>query len=308
MGAFASAFLLFGIVLIYGVTSSFHLEGIRSFVDAHPDNLPPLMLAGIMLIIAGLGFKVAAAPFHFWAPDVYYGSPTLITSFMATIVKTVAVAAFFRLFSVCFLPAEDSWITILSGIAVLTMTIGNITAVYQNSFKRILAYSGIAHAGYILIALISINEYSASSILYYTLAYSVSTICAFAGLVVVMELTGNDTMESFKGLGKNNPFLAFIITIAMLSLAGIPPTAGFFAKFSIFSNALREHHYFLSVVAVLNACIGIYYYFRIIPMMYARSPAKMAIPISSAYKIMMIIMTLLIILLGLFPNVIIGLL
>ena len=308
LGAFASAFLLFGIVLIYGVTASFHIDVIAAYIKNANGQTPTLLLAGMIMLIAGLGFKISAAPFHFWTPDVYQGSPTIATTFMSTVVKTAGVGAFFRLFAYAFPAITAEWIPTLAVLAALTMTVGNVTAVFQTSVKRMLAYSGIAHAGYLLIALVSLSSNPASSVLYYLIAYSVSTVCAFAVLMVIQHVSGSEEVDGFKGISKRSPFLAFITTVAFISIAGIPPTAGFFAKFYLFSGAVKAGHLWLTIIAVLNSCIGIYYYFRVITAVYSSGSDSTPVELGTVQKAVMIITALLAVALGLFPEMIISLL
>ncbi len=270
MGAFATGFLLFGIALVYGATGSFALDGIAAYVSNHGDSLPSFFYVGIIMLIVALLFKVSAAPFHFWAPDVYQGSPVLVTTFMSTVVKISAFAAFLRLFVTCFASLKEYYEIILIIAAILTLLIGNITAIYQQSVKRMLAYSGISHAGYILIALVVMGSSAASVIFYYSAAYAGASLIAFAVLTAVMgNKDGRESFEAFKGLGKNNPLLAFSMTIAMLSLAGIPPLAGFFGKYYLFTTAMQDGYLWLVLIAVFNSLISLYYYFRVILLMYS---------------------------------------
>ena len=212
MGAFSTGFLLFGIALIYGSSGSFSLETIRALCNlANPTSIDPMFYVGIMLIIVGLCFKVGAAPFHFWTPDVYEGSPTLITAFMSTVVKTAGFAAFLRLFTECFAPLSAFWMPALLVITILTLFIGNITALYQHSFKRMLAFSSISHAGYLLFAIVAIGASSANSVFIYATAYSIASIIAFGALILVQQQYGSDNFESFNGLSKKNPFLALVV-------------------------------------------------------------------------------------------------
>src|ERR1700744_1154253 len=241
MGAFSTGFLLFGIALIYGATGSFNLQVIRDWTLAHPKGVDPLFGTGIILIIVGLCFKVGAAPFHFWTPDVYEGSPTLITAFMSTVVKTAGFAAFLRLFSECLAPMADFWMPALLIITIITLFIGNITALYQPSFKRMLAFSSISHAGYLLFAIVALGATSANSVFIYSTAYSIASIIAFGALILVQQQSGSDNFDTFNGLAKRNPFLALVLTISMLSLAGIPLTAGFIRKFFMFTSALSHY-------------------------------------------------------------------
>lgn len=302
MGSFATGFLLFGITLIYGVSGSFNLAAIHQSIGMHQQ--PMLVLAGIVLLLVGLCFKASLAPFHFWAPDVYDGAPTPVTAYMATVVKTAAFGAFFRLFYTCFPDMVAQWAGVLWWIVVATLFIANITAVRQSSVKRMLAYSSIAHAGYLAIAIVAMNgDASARAILYYTLTYSISTISAFTVLYIVSRSTGRDDFKAFEGLAKTNPFLSFVMVVAMLSLAGIPPTAGFFGKYYIFQNAIAAHYTGLVIIAVLGALVGVYYYFRVIIAVYFK-PEHSTIPVTvgSLHQVVLFITTLLTLLLGIFPD------
>jgi len=304
MGAFSTGFLLFGIALVYGASGSFGLAEIQSYVIENRFNISPLFYTGIILLIIGLGFKIGMAPFHFWVPDVYEGSPILITTFMSTVVKVAAVAAFLRLFWFCFEPLTDFWSPVLIILSIVTLFIGNITALMQQSFKRMLTYSSISHVGYMLFAILSMGGESANAILIYAGAYSLSTIVAFGGLIAVKRSNGSEQFEAFNGIGKKNPFLSFVISIAMLSLAGIPLTAGFIGKFMMFSAALNNYHVLLVLVAVVNAAIGIYYYFRVIVAMYFRTADRETISLSLNYKVVLTIATILTIILGLYPAIV----
>lgn len=302
MGAFSTGFLLFGIALLYGATGSFNLEGIRDWALMHPHNTAPLFYTGIVLVIVGLSFKVGAAPFHFWTPDVYEGSPTLITAFMSTVVKTAGFAAFLRLFNASFATVSAFWTPTLLVITILTLFIGNFTALYQHSFKRMLAFSSISHAGYLLFAIVALSAASGNAIFVYATAYSIASIIAFGVLLLVQQQAGNDSFESFNGLGRRNPFLALVLTIAMLSLAGIPLTAGFIGKFYMFYGALARYQVWLVIVAVINAIVSIYYYFKVIIAMYFRSgndEATLAVP--GYYQFVLGFAAILTIAIGIYP-------
>jgi len=307
MGAFSTGFLLFGITLIYGASGSFDLEGIRSYVAGNPHNIDPIFYTGILLIVIGLCFKVGAAPFHFWTPDVYEGSPSLITLFMSTVVKVAGFAAFLRLFSASFILMSGFWSPVLLVISVITLFIGNITALYQQSFKRMLAYSSISHAGYLLFAIVAIGATSANSIFVYATAYSIASIVAFGALILVRQQTGSDNFEGFNGLAKKNPFLAFVLTVSMLSLAGIPLTAGFIGKFYMFSGALAQLQFWLVIIAVINAIISIFYYFRVIIAMYFRSADRAEVEIPAYYKFVLGFSALATLIIGIYPAFISGL-
>ncbi|OFY86968.1 MAG: NADH dehydrogenase [Bacteroidetes bacterium RIFCSPLOWO2_12_FULL_35_15] len=308
MGSFATGFLLFGVALIYGSTGSFDLMEIRTFISSHQGTVPAIFYAGVLLMLIGLAFKVSAAPFHFWAPDVYQGAPTVITAIMATIVKTAAFAAFLRLFSTTFAEVSSTWVNILWVMAALTLLVGNITAVLQTNTKRMLAYSSVAHAGYMLLALLAGNQYSNSAILFYTAAYSIGSIGTFCILNIVSTAKGNINTDAFKGLGKSNPFLAFVMTVALLSLAGIPPTAGFFAKYYIFTAAFQAGYAGLVLIAIIASLVGVYYYFKIIIAMYFKEGKGEVIEVQTNHKLLLALVALLILALGLFPDYLIGLL
>ncbi|HRI41278.1 MAG TPA: NADH-quinone oxidoreductase subunit N, partial [Bacteroidia bacterium] len=307
MGSFATGFLLFGIALLYGATGSFNIALIAEKIAANGLDQPVMITAGLFLMMIAMAFKVSAAPFHWWAPDVYQGSPTVITAFMSTVVKTAAFAAFLRLFSGAFASIAINWSETLFIISALTIAIGNITAVFQTSFKRMLAYSSIAHAGYMTMALLSQQGQSGGSLLFYTAAYSVSSLAAFAILYLVSNKTGNEQLEGFNGLASRNPFLAAITVVAMLSLAGIPPTAGFFAKYYIFTAAMEAGHTWLVIVGVLGSLVGVYYYFRpLIALFRGTSDATIELP--TATRIFLIGTAVLAIALGLAPGYLSGLL
>ncbi|MCF0043564.1 NADH-quinone oxidoreductase subunit N [Dyadobacter fanqingshengii] len=313
MGAFATGFILFGITLIYGATGSFKLSHIHGFAsNIQAGTQPYLMYAGLLLLLIGMLFKVSAAPFHFWTPDVYEGAPTIFTTFMSTIVKTAGFAALFRLLNTSFSEIYGFWWIVIAAIAVLTLLVGNIGATSQNSFKRMLAYSGISHAGYMLIALTALTKPSQSAIVFYSLAYSLSTICAFGVLMLVskektFEGQPNERYEAFNGLAKQNPMLAFVLAVSMLSLAGIPLTAGFWGKFFIFTSAAERGIIWITVIAVLMSAVGIYYYFRVIISSYLKEGDLIKIRVAPFYQVILLLATFLTILFGLAPGVFEGL-
>jgi len=308
-GAFATGIFLFGIALLYGATGAFSLSGIEKYITATKTPSPMLYL-GLMFVLIGMLFKVSVAPFHFWTPDVYDGSPTLFTAFMATIVKTAGFAAMFKLLSTSFAPTYNYWQLSLSIVAALTLVVGNVTAVYQQSFKRMMAYSSISHAGYLLLAVTAFNERSLSAILFYSLSYSLATVSAFGVLMLVAAKTKNEEYSSFNGLAKQNPFLAIVMTIAMLSLAGIPLTAGFLGKLWIFISAFERGLYWVMVLAALMSAVGLYYYFRVIIAMYLKEPhdrkQDTKIEVTTPYIFALLLTTLLTVLFGLVPNLFFG--
>ncbi|MBL0310833.1 MAG: NADH-quinone oxidoreductase subunit N [Bacteroidetes bacterium] len=305
MGSFASGVLLFGIALIYGETGSFDIARIGNYVH---NTMPSILFyIGAGMILVAMLFKVSAVPFHFWAPDVYDGSPTLVTIMMVSVTKIAAFAGFYRLFSECFSTTLPLYGLALSIITALTMIVGNFTALHQNSFKRLLAYSGISHAGYMMLGIISLSGKTDESIFYYAVAYGIASIAAFATAIVVAESTGSDNIDSFNGLGKKNPFLAVALTISILSMAGIPPLAGFFGKYYIFSEAIRNGHIILTIIAIINSMVGVYYYFKVMIAMFTEGDNGSTIRVPASYLIIIGFCALLVILFGIFPSVILSL-
>ena len=304
MGSFATGLLLFGIVLIYGATGTFNISEISSAATAQNTNelTTPLLGMGLLFTLIGISFKVSAAPFHFWTPDVYEGTPTFFMAFMSTVVKAAGFAGFYKLMSVSFASAQDIWFPTLIAMTVVTLAIGNIGAVAQNSFKRMMAYSSISHAGYLMIALLSFNDRSENAIFFYSLAYSVSTVAALGILKLVADYREDVSYNAFNGLGRTNPLLAAVMTIAMCSLAGIPLTGGFFGKLFIFSAALEQELLWLIIVAILMAAVGFYYYFRVIIAMYMREPSGDRVPVGSVATFALIFMTVLTFVLGIAPG------
>ncbi|WP_443937433.1 NADH-quinone oxidoreductase subunit N [Pedobacter sp. MW01-1-1] len=307
MGAFSTGFLLFGITLIYGATGSFDLDHIQNYLISNTKAINPLFYPGVILIMIGMCFKVGAAPFHFWTPDVYEGSPTLITTFMSTVVKTAGFAAFLRLFAGAFEPLHDFWVTPLIVIVCLTLFIGNLTALFQKNFKRMLAYSSISHAGYLLFSLVVISANSQSNVLVYAAAYTFASIIAFAVLILVKQKTGSDSFESFNGLGKKNPLVALCLTVAMLSLAGIPLTAGFVGKYLMFLNVMQEYHIALVVFAILNALVGFYYYFKVIVAVWFKDGAETELSAPMQYKVVLLLSVVITLILGVYPAIVLNL-
>lgn len=308
MGSFASAFLLFGIALLYGATGTFDLMGIRTYISHQQGDLPAFFYAGVIMMLIALSFKVSAAPFHFWAPDVYEGSPTVITALMSTVVKTAAFAAFMRLFLVGFGGVSETWSLTLAIIIGLSLFISNISAATQHSVKRILAYSSISHAAFMLMGVLANQKGhlgSVNAILYYSIAYSIGSITAFTILYHVSK-NSKGNIESFNGLSKRNPFLAFCMTVALLSLAGIPVTAGFFAKYFIFTTMIGTPYKWLLILAILTSAVGVYYYFKVIIAMYFRKPDHHeAIEVEFSHVILAGITTVFTLALGIVPGYIV---
>lgn len=308
MGSFASGFLLFGIALIYGATGSFDLMAIRSFISHAQGDLPAFFYAGVLMILIAMLFKVSAAPFHFWAPDVYEGAPTVITALMSTIVKTAAFAAFMRLFLVVFGGVNETWSMILALVIALSLVVSNITAATQQSVKRMLAYSSISHAGFMLMAILANQRgmTSVSAILYYSLAYSVGSISAFTVLYNVSKSKHSLNIDAFNGLAKRHPLMAACMVIAMLSLAGIPVTAGFFAKYFVFSVLIGTSFKWLIVIAILTSAIGVYYYFKVIIAMYFKQEeSEQEVTMETSHVFLLALTTLFTLALGIVPGYVI---
>jgi NADH-quinone oxidoreductase subunit N len=295
MGSFSTGIMLMGITLIYGVKGSFNLEAIGLGNTA----LTPMLGAGLLLLMVSMAFKVSAAPFHFWTPDVYDGAPTVFTSFMATIIKSAAFIAFLRLFDDAFGELHAHWQLVVSIVTAATLIIGNITAVFQQSVKRMLAYSSIAQAGFMMFALVSMNNLGRQGLIFYTAAYSIATIGVFAVLIKMKDYT----FEGFNGLAKRQPVLAATMAIFLLSLAGIPGTAGFMAKFFMLAAAVNNGHVlWLVIVGVLCAAISVYYYFRVIQAMYFKEGDAQEAETTPAFKGLLVIMAAILVLLGIFPQ------
>ncbi len=275
LGAFSTGFLLYGIALIYGATGTTNLKGIYEFVRKIHLFTDPLLLIGMGLLIVGFGFKVASVPFHMWTPDVYEGAPTSVTAFMSVGAKAAGFAAFLRVFLYALSSLQTDWVWILWVLAVLTMTLGNVVAIAQKNIKRMLAYSSIAHAGYILVAMVAASELGTASVLYYLLAYAFMNLGAF-GVVILYGRKGEENINigDYSGMASKYPLLAAAMAIFMFSLAGIPPTAGFVGKFYIFSAAVKAGYIGLAIIGVLNSALSVYFYLRVTVMMYMRNPEK----------------------------------
>ena len=308
-GSFATGFLLFGIALVYGASGSFNLEAINAYVVSCKGTVPMLFIAGMLLIFIGMSFKIAAVPFHFWSPDVYTGSPTLITAFMTTAGKVASVAAFYRLISIAFISLHTELIATLTVLSVATIIVGNLSAVYQDNLKRMFAYSGVAQSGYLLIAMIVLGPKAAGVLLFFVLSYVIATITAFAVLMLIREERGTFFIPAFRGLAKNNPVEAFAMAIAMMSLAGIPPLAGFMAKYNLFVLAAEGGYIWLVVVAIIGSMISIYFYFKpIMASYFSEGEPQHKIESSINFKFNIILCTVLMIVLGFLPKLIINLL
>jgi NADH-quinone oxidoreductase subunit N len=297
MGSFSTGILLMGITLLYGATGTFDILGFRIL---QTDSLNPMALAGILFLIIGLGFKVSAAPMHTWTPDVYDGAPTPFTAFMATVVKVGVFVAFLRLFHASFGSVSSHWMMIIAIICALTLFIGNVTAVFQQSVKRMLAYSSIAQAGFMLFAILSVNATAWQGIIIYAIAYSVATIGMFAVLMKMKDYT----YDGFNGLAKKEPLMAFFTAIFLFSLVGIPLTGGFMAKYFVILAAIQTGQVmWLVIFAFIMAAVSAYYYFRVIIAMYFKEgTAELNSEVSGYDKLMLGITCALVILIGVVPQ------
>ncbi|MFZ5918469.1 MAG: NADH-quinone oxidoreductase subunit N [Chloroflexota bacterium] len=274
LGAFASAFLLYGIALTYGASGGTALSAVAAGLAA--DSASRLLaVAGLGLMLVGLGFKVALAPFHTWTPDVYQGAPTSVTAFMSVGAKAAGFAALGRALAVAFPALLADWSPLLAVLAALTMTLGNVGALRQTDLKRLLAYSSVAHAGYLLVGLAAGSEAGLGGVLFYLLAYGFMNVGAFAALMAAQRSDGSAvTVANIAGLGARKPALAAGLTLALLSLAGLPPLAGFMAKFTLFRAAVQADLAWLAVLGVLNSVVSAYFYLKVIVAMWLREPAE----------------------------------
>jgi NADH-quinone oxidoreductase subunit N len=305
MGSFASGFILFGICLIYGTFGTFDLKEISEFSGALDKAI--WFSIGVSLITIGMLFKIAAVPFHFWAPDVYEGSPSLVTATMSTLAKVVAFAALYKLLAAMNLFPTIQFQNIIVTVSILSMTVGNIMALRQENVKRMLAFSGISHAGFMLMTVLSIAN-AASNLCYYTYAYALAGMAAFAVIIAVTKNKDNENISHFNGLGKSNPLLAAVLTAALLSMAGIPIFAGFFAKFNLFTQTIQAGYLVVVIAGVINSIISVGYYFKLILAMYTKEAQETTQNIPFVYYAVGVISILINLVIGMHPNVITDLL
>jgi NADH-quinone oxidoreductase subunit N len=306
LGAFATGFLLYGMALIYGATGSLYLKDVASYIASKSSLLKsPMLLMSLAFLTIGFGFKIASVPFHMWTPDVYEGAPTSVTAFMATGVKAAGFSALVRVFFSALPGFLPDWTAIMWIIAVATMTVGNIVAISQTNIKRMLAYSSIAHAGYILVAFVAGNKLGTTGILFYLMAYAFMNLGAFA-VVILLGKKGeeNTLINNYAGIGFKYPLLAASMTVCLLSMAGIPPLAGFMAKFYVFSAAVQEKFYWLAILGVLNSAVSVYYYLRVTVVMYFRESEReiTGLQFSPAAVIALILSLIGIFYMGIFPS------
>jgi NADH-quinone oxidoreductase subunit N len=291
-GALSSGLMLYGISIVYGLTGSLNVYDINHVIAQGNINLVALLIAGV-LTIAGFGYKISAVPFHFWAPDVYEGAPITITAFLSVASKAGGFAMMIRFFKVTFIDSrvvslpEGAWATfegfewyqIVAAISVLTMTLGNLVAIWQNNLKRLLAYSSIAHAGYMLMGVVVLNNEGLAAILVYFVVYLFMNLGAFYVVMLVANKTGSEDIEDYKGLASRAPFISVALAIFLISLTGLPPTAGFIGKLYLFAALINSGWVWLAVVGALNSVIALYYYVRIFRNMYIRTEAVQTAPL-----------------------------
>jgi NADH-quinone oxidoreductase subunit N len=283
LGAFASSFFLYGIAFLYGVTGTTNIERLSTAIAAQSMSGNPMILLGIGLLIVGFAFKIAAVPFHMWSPDAYEGAPTVVTGFMSTGVKAAAIAAFVRVFLKGLDPMIADWAPVLWWIAAATMIVGTVVGVAQTSLKRMLAYSSIAHGGYLLAGLVAGNDVGKAAILFYLAAYALTNLGAFGVMAILgSRERANDDLRDYAGLWHSHPALAGLMTFFLLSLGGFPPTAGFIAKWYVFSAAVGSGYYGLAIIGVLSSVVSVFFYLRIVVMMYMTErdarPVPAAVP------------------------------
>ena len=297
-GAATSAVMLYGFSLLYGFTGETNFGAIATVLVS--GNVAISAIWGIVvLILVGVGFKIAMVPFHFWAPDVYEGAPTPVTGFISTASKTAGFAVLIRLF-ITGLAGSEYWLPMITGLAVLTMTFGNLVALTQTNIKRLLAYSSIAHAGYVLVAFVAYSELGVASAIYYLIAYVVTNLAAFGVVILFARTAGTDEIKHYAGMSRRSPYLALAMLVAFLSLAGMPPLAGFFAKFYVFAAAVKAGMIWLAFIGVLNAIVGLYYYLIVLKVVYVNPAPEGAEPIDipNLSKIALVVLSIGIVLIG----------
>ena len=280
LGAFSSAFFLYGVAFAFAISGSTRLDQLAAVLAADGAREPQIMaILALGLLIVGFAFKISAVPFHMWTPDAYEGAPTIVTAFMSTGVKAAAFAAFVRVFLSSLEPLKDQWIPVLSMVAAATMILGTVVGVVQTNVKRMLAYSSIAHAGYLLLGIIATTNTGKAAVLFYLLAYAVSNLGAL-GIVALLATAQNehDELRDFAGLWKSRPGMAALLTIFLLSLGGFPPLAGFIGKWYIFTAAVEQQHYWLAIIGVLTSVVSVFFYLRIVVMMYMTEGAEIPRP------------------------------
>lgn len=304
MGAFATGFLLFGIAFVYGSTGTFDIYKIQEFSVSNSKNL--MLIIGAIMILCAMSFKVALAPFHMWSPDVYAGSPSLITAFMASVVKISGFFALFKMMTLGFSGITAEWLNILGVFLIITLFLANAMGLAQTNAKRMLAYSSVSHAGYIGLVFFGMTAQSTYNLAFYLFAYSLATVGVFMCLIYVEKIKRETSYNAFKGLAKSEPLLAVVATISLMSMAGIPLTAGFMGKFALFAQALtKDNNAFLVIIAVLGSAISIAYYLRLIIAMFffKESTFKTSEKVTITYNIVAVVIIASLVVLGVFPDI-----
>lgn len=307
LGAIASAVLLYGMVLIYGLTGTTHLEGIKDSLVASGLREPALMLAMVM-IGCGFAFKIAAVPFHMWAPDVYEGAPTPVTAYLSVASKAAGFAVILRVFFTAFGSPEwlyEDWSLLWGVLAVVTMSVGNVIALQQTNIKRLLAYSGIAQAGYLMVGIAAATSAGQSGIMFFLAVYALANLGAFIAIIAITNKVGSDEISEFSGMIKRAPVLALVLSLCLISLTGIPPAAGFIGKLVVFKSAMDEGMLWLVVFGVVNSVIAAFYYFKVIKVMFLGAPKSMeAVPAGNGLRLALVISTIGVFVLGIYPYVV----
>ncbi len=308
LGAFATGFLVFGMSLVYGATGSMEFSNIRIAVATGHLNFPTLLVVGTALIVIGLGFKIAAFPFHQWVPDVYEGSPTVITAFMSTAGKAASLSALIPILGAVVAPGSNQLSMVIACLSAATMLVGNITAVVQTNIKRMLAYSSVAHAGYLLIGFVAHNQKGTTGILFYATAYLFMQLGSFV-IVSILEKSDNQGLQlsDYAGLSKRHPILAALMALFMFSLAGIPPMAGFFGKYYLFISAIEAGYTWLTIVAVISSMISVYFYIGLVVYMYFKEPTEetaLGRGEAGTAGLTLFVCTAFVLIIGLFPSLV----
>jgi NADH-quinone oxidoreductase subunit N len=302
LGALSSGILLYGISILYATTASTSLSVIVQYTAQNP--LSPFYICGIVLVLIGVGFKLSMVPFHVWTPDVYQGAPTPVTAYISVASKAAGFILALRLFGFALAPAQAFWTPIMAVLAFLTMTVGNLLAIPQKNIKRLLAYSTISQAGYLLVGFVAVSADGASSVLFYLLVYTFTNIAAFGVVIAFSRVTGSDNLEDYAGLAQKEPLLALTLLLALLSLAGIPPMAGFIGKFYLFYAAMEKGYLWLVIAGALNSTISLYYYLLILKQMYIfdRTKEYPKITLPWTVKLALVASVIMIFILGIFPG------
>jgi len=302
IGALSSGLLLYGLSIVYVSTGTTSLDAIRGAVSARGRG--PLLTASVVFVLLGVGFKLSMVPLHVWTPDVYQGAPTPVSAFISVVSKSAGFVFALRLLSFAFADLRLVWEPLLAAAAVLTMTVGNLVAIPQKNVKRLLAYSSISQAGYILVGFVGSPAFGASAVMFYLLVYTLTNVAAFSVVIAFSQATGSDQLDDYAGLARREPLLALAFVFALLSLAGIPPLGGFVGKFYLFAAAMQKGYLWLVIVAALNSILSLYYYLLVLRRMYITDPAVPAVPMKTAFPVraVLLITTIGIFWLGILPG------